>query len=203
MRDEQANESLIRRAARMLMIAGVLLPLMEARALARTSRPGPSSAVTLTFNGVEAIAQPDPCTATYTDNSAGTTVCSVYTGTMAGTSVGGGPAPAIINMTIVGLDSVNSNPGCFGVYLNVQFAGASDSQTLLGFGSLCGSAGSNPPVQSGAKMTGSGGYAIVASQAGASGTGSFSATLIPEKGVAGDSLVMTFSTASQAAALSQ
>jgi hypothetical protein len=52
-------------------------------------------------------------------------------------------------------------------------------------------------------MTGSGGYAIVASQAGASGTGSFSATLTPEKGVAGDNLVMTFSTSSQATALSQ
>jgi hypothetical protein len=201
MRNQPAKKSAMRLAMRTIVIAGLMLPLIEARASAGTFSLRQSSSAALTFNGVEAIAQPGPCTAPYTDHEAGTTVCSVYAGTVTGIAAGGGSAPALINMTILGLDSVNSNPGCFGVYLNVQFAGTADSQTLYGFGSLCGAAGSSPPVQSGAKLSGSGGYGIALSQAGASGIGSFSGRLTPERGVAGDSLVMTFSTA--AAALSQ
>jgi len=193
----------MRLAARTIVIAALTLPLIVARASAGTAGLRQSSKAALTFSGVEAIAQPVPCTAQYTDNEAGTTVCSVYAGTVTGITAGAGFAPAIINMTILGLDAVNSNPGCFGVYLNVQFAGTADSQTLYGFGSLCGATGSNPPVQSGGKLFGSGGYGIAVSQAGASGIGSFSGTLTPERSVAGDSLVMTFSTAPQAPALSQ
>lgn len=182
---------------------GLIFPLIGVRASARTLSPGQAAGAALTFSGVEAIAQPVPCTAFYTDNEVGTTVCSVYTGTIAGTAVGNGPAPAIINMTIIGLNFTHSNPGCVGMYINVQFAGTADSQTLYGFGSLCGPTGSNPPFQSGARLVTSGGYGITASQAGASGIGQFSGAFTPERGVAGDNLVMTFSLASSQAASGQ
>ena len=203
MRLQPANERAIRRLGRTLMAAGLLLLSIDGRAAARTFSPRQTAAAALTFSGVEAIAQSEPCTAVYTDNDVGTTVCSVYTGTIAGTAVGNGPAPAIINMTITGLNFANSNPGCVGMYINVQFAGTADSQTLYGFGSLCGPTGSNPPVQSGAKLIASGGYGIASSQADASGTGQFTGTFTPERGVAGDNLVMTFSSASSQATSGQ
>ena len=184
--------SSLRRFARTLLAAGFLTPLIGASvALAQTG------GAALTFSGVEAIASSTSCTAFYTDNEVGASVCSVYTGTVVGTAAGSGPAPAIINMTITGLDQTQSNPSCLGMYINVQFAGDADSQTLFGFGSLCSLRGARPRVQFGARLTTNGGYGIVSSQTGASGTGQFTGTLTPQRGAPGESLVMTFTPSGQ------
>lgn len=189
----------MRRAFYLSLFAAVLPALIAgypAAAAAKAEKQKPD----LTFTGVEALVFGVPCTATYTSKSLGTTLCSVYTGTISGPSFGKAWRAAVIDLTITRAAAGDTSPdGCHGMYLNIQFSNGTDIQTLYGFGSVCGPDNSASNYQAGEVLTGNGGWARIDSNGNGTGLGTFSATFNPEKDAKGDNLVITFQKAAQTA----
>ena len=188
----------MRRAFYLSLLATILAALSAgypAAAAAKSKKQKPD----LTFTGVEALVFGVPCTADFTSKSVGTTLCSVYTGTVTGPALGKQWSAAVIDLTITRAAAGDTSPdACHGMYLNIQFSNGVKLQKMYGFGSVCGPDNSPENYQSGAKLNGNGGWAQIDSNGTGTGVGTFAATFTPERDAKGDNLVITFQKAQAA-----